>query len=322
MTFTPARQPEGIPTGGQFAATAHSDSVPALGDPQYLPYRDADGTTWVPGGDEYTDVLLSNDGGIEARVTTDIREEGARAEVTDYRGDRPKVISQQQHFDSLDEAKEHAKAVRARISRYSLNHLSEGSGTPWGKAQGTSMVSPGIDAVATSGHGGLKLSPERAAEIDPAWREPAGWYEQDCAWAKAAVTHYRDFTPIDVKNAHLAARQYYPDEYTAIVGKDPARYGLTGFEPITAAESSIIRDREFHSARAATHDKVTQVVRDPDGHPGMIAVTLSDIPADGRITENPAANARTVLVPAEEWPPAGLEKLTLPKDSSLGVTIS
>ncbi|QOD06102.1 hypothetical protein [Pseudarthrobacter sp. BIM B-2242] len=30
MTFNPSRQPEGIPTGGQFAATAHSDNVPAL----------------------------------------------------------------------------------------------------------------------------------------------------------------------------------------------------------------------------------------------------------------------------------------------------
>ncbi|QOD06101.1 hypothetical protein [Pseudarthrobacter sp. BIM B-2242] len=30
MTFTPARQPEGIPTGGQFAAAAHSDAVASL----------------------------------------------------------------------------------------------------------------------------------------------------------------------------------------------------------------------------------------------------------------------------------------------------
>lgn len=30
MTITQARQPEGIPVGGQFAATAHSDTVPAL----------------------------------------------------------------------------------------------------------------------------------------------------------------------------------------------------------------------------------------------------------------------------------------------------
>jgi hypothetical protein len=30
MTTTQARQPEGIPVGGQFAATAHSDEVPAL----------------------------------------------------------------------------------------------------------------------------------------------------------------------------------------------------------------------------------------------------------------------------------------------------
>lgn len=319
MTFTPARQPEGIPTGGQFAATPHSDAVPALSTPRYNPYRDADGTTWESGGDEYTDVFLSNAGGIEARVTTDIREEGARAEVIDYRGNRPLVLSQQQHFDSLDAAKEHAKTVRTRAHGYGMNHLSEGTLTPWGKAQGTSPMAAGIDAIWTSGHGGIKLSPERDAEVDPAWREPAGLYEQDCAWAKATITHHQDLNPVDVKNAHIAARRYYPDEYTAIVGKDPAKYGLTAFEPITAAESSIIRDREFHAARAATHDKVTEVVRDPDGHEGMIAVTLADIPADGRdVDPATAVNVRTVLVPHAEWPPADLEKLTLPKDSKLG----
>lgn len=34
MTFTPARQPEGIPTGGQFATTAHAEPALALGVPQ------------------------------------------------------------------------------------------------------------------------------------------------------------------------------------------------------------------------------------------------------------------------------------------------
>lgn len=321
MTFTPAHKPAGTPDGGQFTAPAHSDAVPALGAPagRHNPYRDADGTTWESGGDEYQDTFLSTVGGIEARVTTDIREEGARAEVVDYRGTRPLTISQQQHFDSLDEAKEHAKASRTRANRYSMNHLSEGTLTPWGKAQGTAPMAAGIDAVWTSGHGGIKLSPERDDEVDPAWREPAGLYEQDCAWAKATITHHQDLNPADVKNAHITARRYYPDEYTAIVGKDPAKYGLTGFEPITAAESMIVRDREFHAARAATHDKVTSVVRDPDGHPGMIAMTLADIPADGRISDSgPAANTRTVLVPQEEWPPAGLEELTLPKGSSFG----
>ncbi|QOD06096.1 hypothetical protein [Pseudarthrobacter sp. BIM B-2242] len=320
MTFTPAHKPAGTPDGGQFTAPAHSDAVPALQAPPNLlnPYRDADGTRWESGGDEYQDTFLSSVGGIEARVTTDIREEGARAEVIDYRGNRPLTISQQQHFASLDEAKEHAKAARTRAHNYGVNHLSEGSRTPWGKAQGTSPMAAGIDAVWTAGHGGIKLSPERDAEVDPAWREPAGMYERDCAWAKATITHHQDLNPVDVKNAHTIARRYYPDEYTEIVGKDPARYGLTAFEPITAAESMVIRDREFHSARAATHDKVTAVVRDPEGHPGMIAITLADIPADGRINDNePAGNNRTVLVRQEEWPPAGLEKLTLPKSSSL-----
>jgi hypothetical protein len=86
-------------------------------------------------------------------------------------------------------------------------------------------MAPGIDAVWTERHGGLKLSPERADEVDPAWREPAGWYEQDCAWAKAVLTHHRDMKPKDVENAHKAAAKYYP-EYARSSARILASNGL------------------------------------------------------------------------------------------------
>jgi hypothetical protein len=220
------RQPAGIPVGGQFAATAHAEPAVTLARPA-SPFQDADGTRWEFGGDEYTDVYNSMANGIEARVTTDIREEGARAEVVDYRGTRPLIISSQSHHGSLDEAKAHAKSARERATRYEHNHISEGSRSPWGPLQGHDPIAAGVDAVWTAGHGGLKLSPERADEVDPAWREPAGWYEQDCAWTKAVLTHHRDMKPKDVENAHKEAAKYYPEEYAAIVLKDPAKYGLT-----------------------------------------------------------------------------------------------
>jgi hypothetical protein len=272
-----------------------------------------DGTTWESGGDEYTDSYTSNDG-IEIRVTTDIREEGARSTVVDYRGNRPLVIGGQTHHESLGEAKAHGKAIRERAHRYEHNHISEGSRSPWGKLQGTDPLAVGIDAVWTAGHGGFKLSPERAAEVDPAWREPAGWYEQDCAWAKALITHHRDLKPSDVESAHKAARKYYPDEYTAIVGKDPAKYGLDTFEPITAAESSIVETREFLAARSETHVRVERVDQEPAGHTGMVAVSVHDIPADGRDEEGaPAANQRTILVPKDEWKMPWTDRRTIPK---------
>lgn len=231
MTFTPAHKPAGTPAGGQFTAPAHSDAVPALPAPRHNPYRDADGTIWQSGGDEYQDVFLSHVKGIEARVTTDIREEGARAEVVDYRGARPLVLSGQTHYGSLDEAKAATKAVRERAARYEHNHISEGSRSPWGKLQGHDPMAPGIDMTWTAGHGGIKLSPERSDEIDPAWAEAAGWYEQDCAWVKAVITHHRDLPADTVATAHQEARKYYPEEYNAVVGKDPARYGIEVFEP-------------------------------------------------------------------------------------------
>ncbi|HEX9089785.1 MAG TPA: hypothetical protein VF867_19995 [Arthrobacter sp.] len=233
MTITPARVDAGVPSGGEFAKTVHSDTVPTLAAPARVssPFKDADGTVWEFSGDEHTDVYNSYVNAVQARITTDVREEGARAEVIDFRNNRPLVLSGQTHYDSLDDAKTATKAIRERAARYEHNHIGEGSRSPWGPLQGTDPVAVGIDAVWTAGHGGFKLSPQRADEVDPAWAEPAGWYEQDCAWSKAILTHHQDMPAADVAHAHKAARKYYPVEYAAIVGKDPAKYGLESYDP-------------------------------------------------------------------------------------------
>ncbi|MBG0738822.1 hypothetical protein IV500_05230 [Paeniglutamicibacter antarcticus] len=316
MTENISRQPKGVPVGGQFAATTHTE--PELSPlTSVTPFHDADGTDWEFGGDEYTDVYNSFQHAVEVRITTDIREDGAYATVTDFRRNRPLVLGDRTHHESLEEAKAHGKAIRERANSYEHNHIGEGSRSPWGKLQGVDPVAVGIDAVWTERHGGFKLSPERAAEVDPAWREVAGWYEQDCAWAKAIITHHQDLKPADVAGAHKAAREYYPDEYTAIVGKDPAKYGLASFQPITAAESSIIETREFLAARADTHVRVERVNLTPEGHSGMVSVDVHDIPADGRDEEDsPAVNARTILVPEQEWKMPWTERRTIPKSDA------
>ncbi|MET4143798.1 hypothetical protein [Arthrobacter sp. UYCo732] len=311
MTITPSRQPAGVPVGGQFAAITHSEPELAL-PAKVTPFHDADGTDWEFGGDEYTDIYTSFTDGIEAHVSVDIREGGARAKVIDRRGPLPRMLANQQHFDSLDEAKAHAKSVRSRAVTYGTNGLSVGGDSPWGEIQEIEAMAPGMDVAYTAGHGGLKLTPERNAEVDPAWRE-GSWYEEDCAWSKAVLTHHADLPEDYVTSAHETARRWYPDEYEAVVGKDPAKYGLQEYRPITASESHIIADRHFFAARASTHDKVQDVQRDIEGHPGKIAVTLSDIPADGRETGDDQANVRTILVPEAEWNLAHTEKLTFPK---------
>lgn len=312
MTTTPSRQPQGIPVGGQFAPTTHAEPAVGLAG-QVTPFHDADGTDWEFGGDEYTDVYTSFTNGIEARVTSDIREGGARATVVDHRGHRPVTNGEQTHFESLDEAKAHAKSVRERANRYGSNQIAPGDESPWETIQEVQPMAPGIDAVYTAGHGGLKLTPERNLDVDPAWREIL-WYEEDCAWSKAVLTHHADLPADHVTAAHETARRWYPDQYEAVVGKDPAKYGVTDYQPITTAESHVVEERQFLAARAGTHDKVKDVVRDLPAHPGKVAVTLTAIAADGRESEpSPAGKERIILVPEAEWHLPPEERHTFPK---------
>jgi hypothetical protein len=322
MTENINRQPKGIPVGGQFAATAHSEAPVSLSAPLPAnPFSDADGTTWEMGGDDpHTDIYTSYVDGIEARVTTDIREEGARMEVIDHRGQRPLKLKDQTHFESLDEAKEAAKAIRGGNLKYGPNTIAVGAHSRWGTVQKVQPMAAGIDAIYTSGHGGLKLSPERAKEVDARWREDRGLYEEDCAWSKAAITHHRDLPEDYVQVAHKVAKEWYPDQYTEIVGQDPGKYGLTEFQPLTAADSRIIEQREFLSARAGTHDHIQSAMRELDSHPGMVAVTICDIPADGREVEGRSVtNSRTILVPEEEYNVPWTERHTFPKNDKYQV---
>lgn len=59
--------------------------------------------------------------------------------------------------------------------------------SPWGSVQYWRELAPGIVQVYTAGHGGIRLSPERQAQL-PAWalEVPSGycpkpmWWEEDC----------------------------------------------------------------------------------------------------------------------------------------------
>ena len=58
--------------------------------------------------------------------------------------------------------------------------------TPWGPAETTDEVAPGITFYTTASHGGYYLSPERNAEIPLGLRMETfcklgleGWYEED-----------------------------------------------------------------------------------------------------------------------------------------------
>ena len=59
--------------------------------------------------------------------------------------------------------------------------------TPWGPAQTSEVIAPGITFYSTASHGGFHLSDERNARVSLKLRRSTflqlgmkGWYEEDC----------------------------------------------------------------------------------------------------------------------------------------------
>lgn len=57
-----------------------------------------------------------------------------------------------------------------------------GMTTPWGRADYTAQLCPGIGTVGTPSHGGIKVSAALNKRVPEIVRAPGGWYEEDCAW--------------------------------------------------------------------------------------------------------------------------------------------
>lgn len=59
--------------------------------------------------------------------------------------------------------------------------------SPWGKVQDAKVLAPGVVAVSTAGHGGIKLDRAANARVPKPFRRPGGWYEEDC---EALIPHH------------------------------------------------------------------------------------------------------------------------------------
>lgn len=314
MTENIARQPKGIPVGGQFAATAHAEPQLALELPEQEVHFDADGTEWDWADPDATILESQYINGIGMRITSGSSGGELTYEVVDRHGSG---YSGRRTIGSgtaatLADAKAAAKAEHERAARYAARFsIREGSRTPWGTADNVSYLAPGIASVSTPGHGGVKLSPARNKEVDPIWRNSNGWLEEDCEWSIAAITHPEAFSEEHRKYAHECARRWFPDEYEAVVGKDPARYGVTDYKPIAPGESSVRDEKVFF---AANHDKVQRAFSATysKDRPGMTEVKVSDVTATGTRTNT---NTRTVLIPSDEYSKLG-NFHTIPKDAA------
>jgi len=133
-----------------------------------------------------------------------------------------------------------------------------GSTSPWGSIDNVERPAPGIARVTTPSHGGYKLTKERNAAVNPAWRDRGGWYEEDCEWAAVHIT-FPDVFPDDQAVARRVARDWMPDAYEQVTG-----------EKIEPGES-YIRDKQiFFDAHA--DDLITTSAIKSDTHPGMVEV--------------------------------------------------
>jgi hypothetical protein len=64
--------------------------------------------------------------------------------------------------------------------------------SPWGAVQDCEQLADGIYNVSTASHGGIKLDRERNSRMPEDWRQPGGWYEEDCDWCLPFIVFQAD----------------------------------------------------------------------------------------------------------------------------------
>ena len=92
--------------------------------------------------------------------------------------------------------------------------------TPWGIAQTTTYVTPGIVRYSTASHGGYHISagllremPEYMQTADVYANGREGWFEEDAAWSLVVLAFPRFFKLQTRLDALETVRHYYPKVY-------------------------------------------------------------------------------------------------------------
>lgn len=141
---------------------------------------------------------------IEQWTTADIQgAEAIVADVTAFRAHVAEVVKHRRQLQALGR-----RDVRERIS------------TPWGVAQSSEVYAEGVVFHSTASHGGFKLDQAPNAAMPTVLRVEGGWYEEDCEWAKVAVGIPALFTDHERRHADRILRDYYPDVWEAIHGRE------------------------------------------------------------------------------------------------------
>lgn len=102
-----------------------------------------------------------------------------------------------------------------------------GDQSPWGAIDLIEQLGRGVFCVSTASHGGIYLAPDRRAHMPaslvaldaPGGRgraRAAGWYEEDCDWARVALA-FPDLFPTAARQSaiKIAAAAVFPFAYAA-----------------------------------------------------------------------------------------------------------
>ena len=96
------------------------------------------------------------------------------------------------------------------------------TGTPWGRADGCKHITRGIVQYFTPSHGGYHVSAELLKTMPEYLQQdaytPLGWFEEDCAWAKVAISFPQYFSTEDQSIAYQTLKAYYPEAYAKLMG--------------------------------------------------------------------------------------------------------
>lgn len=104
--------------------------------------------------------------------------------------------------------------------------------TPWGVSQSTEEIARGITEVSTPGHGGIKLSAARQAQLPAVaglhnFNKGLTWWEEDCDWVVPFLMFSEEFkvatgdyyaTNLDF--AHTIAKRCHPEFHAWYVAQE------------------------------------------------------------------------------------------------------
>jgi hypothetical protein len=96
-----------------------------------------------------------------------------------------------------------------------------------------------------------------------------------------------------------------------VVGKNPAKYGVTDYRPVGPGESPVLDAKHFFAANAKDVERVWSGVLS-DQHPDMVEASVSAVKADGT---RGAHKARKVLIPKDEYDALHTLFHTIPKNA-------